>query len=320
MRVIVTGACGFVGGYLSRALLQEGHTVLGVVQTLPREGTSLPEGYSYQRVDIRELAALKSIVAEFQPDVIYHLAGVSFVPHAEADFSKALSVNVGGVENLIEAARSINPCPKLIFASSAEVFGKIYGEELPITESSPVRPANRYSLTKAMAELALERAHREFKLPVVIMRPFNHIGPGQADNFVASTFARQLARIALGYSEPVVRVGNLDARRDFSDVRDIIRAYQYAAVKGDGLYVLGAGRSVRVGEILERLIKLSNVSVEVQFDPARMRPPEVPEVYGDCSKAAKELAWQPEIPLEQTLKDIYDEWYQIEKATKELLG
>ena len=320
MRIIVTGACGFVGGYLSRALLQEGHTVLGLVQTPPRDGAALPQSYSYQRVDIRELPALKQVLTDFQPEVIYHLAGISFVPHAEADFSKALSVNVGGVENLIEAAKGITPYPKLVFASSAEVFGKIRGDELPITERSPARPANRYSLTKAMAELALERAHREFKLPVVVMRPFNHIGPGQTDNFVASTFARQLARIALGYSEPVVRVGNLDAKRDFSDVRDIIRAYQYAAVKGDGLYVLGAGRSVRVGEILEQLIQISTVSVDIQFDPARMRPPEVPEVYGDCTKAMQELGWTPEIPLEQTLKDIYEEWYQIERATKELLG
>lgn len=320
MRIVVTGACGFVGGYLSRALLQEGHTVLGLVQTPPREGAPVPQRYSYQRVDIRDVAALKGVLGEFQPEVIYHLAGISFVPHAESDFSTALSVNVGGVENLIEAARGIHPHPKLVFASSAEVFGKIGGHELPITERSPARPANRYSLTKAMAELALERAHREFKLPVVIMRPFNHIGPGQTDNFVASTFARQLARIALGYSEPVVRVGNLDAKRDFSDVRDIIRAYQYAATKGDGLYVLGAGRSVRVGEILERLIKLSKVSVDVQFDPARMRPPEVLEVYGDCTKAAQDLGWTPEMTLEQTLKDIYEEWYQIERATKELLG
>lgn len=306
MKALVTGACGFVGGYLIRHLLECNDEVIGTFLVDPRAGHgSVGAPIERIRLDVTDQHATIQQVQRVKPDVIYHLAGIAFVPEAEEDFDKALRVNVGAVNNVIRGIHLIKHRARVVFVSSAEVYGKIKQRDLPITEETPTRPINNYSASKLMAEIIASRYTEGGYADTVVVRPFNHIGPGQNDRFVASNFAKQLARIKVGKAEPVIRVGNLDAKRDFSDVRDVVRAYRLAAVKGQGTYNFGSGHSTVVKEILETLVRISGVQVKVEYDPARMRPSEIPEVYGSCEKAWRELGWRPEIKLEDTLRDIY---------------
>lgn len=302
MRALVIGAGGFVGGYLVRHLLQEGDEVVGTTVS----ANEVVEGVRVVRVDITDRPSVERVIGEVTPDVIYHLAGISFVPEAERDFQKALTVNVGGTANIVSSARGT---ASFLFVSSAEVYGHISPSDLPITESIPLRPANNYSLSKRMAELVVERYQRQGPLRCSIARPFNHIGPGQDSRFVASNFALQLARVARGATSPVLSVGNLEARRDFSDVRDIVRAYRMIATRHEGIFNLGSGVARSIQELLDTLIEISGVTVEVTQDPARMRGPEVPELFGSNERATAMCGWTPEIPFRRSLEDLYRYWY-----------
>lgn len=304
MRALVTGGCGFVGGYLCEHLREQGDQVLVTTLFPPKE--SVP--YEVVTVDITDRLNCRSVIEAFNPDVIYHLAAISFVPEAEENFDIALRINVAGTENIYSAARALNRDVTVVLVSSAEVFGRITPADLPISESTPLRPVNNYSLSKVMAELVAERYSRESRVRSVIMRPFNHLGAGQDNRFVASSFAWQLARIAKGLAAPVLRVGNLEAERDFSDVRDIVRGYRSAAVHGKGVYVLSSGRAIPVRTLLDNLIEISGLQVKVEQDPARMRPAEVPRLCGAFDRARNELGWEPRITLRQTLSDVYAYW------------
>jgi GDP-4-dehydro-6-deoxy-D-mannose reductase len=188
------------------------------------------------------------------------------------------------------------------------VYGQVKSGELPVTEENALRPANNYSLSKRMAELVVERYGRQ-GLKHSIARPFNHIGPGQDPRFVASNFALQLARVARGLTPPVLEVGNLEARRDFSDVRDIVRAYRLIATGHTGIFNLGSGRSYSIQELLDTLIEIAGCTVEIRQDPNRMRGPEVPELFGSISRADQVCGWKPEIPLRRSLEDTFRYWY-----------
>jgi GDP-4-dehydro-6-deoxy-D-mannose reductase len=260
-------------------------------------------------VDITAQSEVEAAIKAARPDVVYHLAGISFVPEAEDDFAKVLAVNVGGTSHIAHQCAALDQPVSLVFVSSAEVYGKVTPAQLPITEATPVHPANNYSLSKRMAELVVERYGRSGALRCSIVRPFNHIGPGQDKRFVTASFALQLALIAHGKARPVLRVGNLDARRDFSDVRDIVRGYRLIAGIGGGTYNIGSGASHSVQEVLDSLIKLSGLSVEIERDPTRMRPSEVPEVYGSYRSLNDASGWEPQYSLEQSLKDVYQYWY-----------
>lgn len=290
MRALVTGACGFVGKHLVRHLLDSGDEVVGTYlgpKPDPIEGARLLP------LDITDRDACSRLLNSEKPEVIYHLAGISFVPEAEADFGRTLQVNVTGAVNLCRAEATF------VFASSSEVYGQ--AEALPIEETAPLRPANAYSLSKMFAEAALARYAKR----LVILRPFNHLGPGQSDRFAASTFARQLAAIARGQAEPVLKVGNLEAVRDFSDVRDVVRGYRLAALRREGVFNLCSGRGVPVADLLHGLIEASGLNVEIVQDPERMRPAEVPFFYGSFRLAKESLGWEPTITLDATLRDVY---------------
>ena len=305
MRALVTGACGFVGKYLAEHLTQSGDIVHGTYLMHPPEG--LP--WEASQLDISNYNACYGLIKSFKPEVIYHLAGISFVPEAEENFSNALVVNVGGVNNIARSCHLLDNKAKLVIISSAEVYGRIKPEYLPLSEETPINPANNYSLSKRMAELIAPRYEQFHTISTVTMRPFNHIGPGQNNRFVASSFAYQLASIARAKAEPVLRVGNLEAKRDFCDVRDIVIAYRLAAEKGSGVYNLGSGVATPVQFILDELVKISGLDVTIEQDPARMRASEVPEIRGDCTKAYHELGWQTTRSLSQALSDVYQYWY-----------
>jgi GDP-4-dehydro-6-deoxy-D-mannose reductase len=306
MRALVIGAAGFVGQYLIQHLQEQGDEVFGTSIDGRVPGLSSGQGVA---LDITAQSSCGDVIQRVRPEVVYHLAGISFVPEAEADFARTLAVNVGGTANVVRHCHLLNQGVAVLFVSSAEVYGQVPVHALPVGEETELRPTNNYSLSKRMAELVVERYGRMGSLRYTIARPFNHIGPGQDQRFVASNFAYQLASIALKRSAPVLEVGNLEARRDFSDVRDIVKAYRRIAESGVGVYNLGSGVPRSIQSLLDTLIAVSGLQVEVRQDPARMRGPEVLELYSSYEKAWRECGWRPSIRFEQSLEDIYRFWY-----------
>jgi len=308
MRALVTGAEGFAGRHLVRHLLECGDEVAGVGLHVAPEFLDLGRGvFTFHELDICDNAACARVISEFKPEVIYHLAAVAFVPEAESDFDRVLRINVGGTNNIARVCHLLQSGVTLLYVSSAEVYGCFSPEHLPLTEEAPLRPVNNYSLSKLMGELVVDRYARGGYMRAVVVRPFNHIGPGQDVRFVVSSFAEQLARVAKGKAQPLLRVGNLEAQRDFSDVRDIVRGYRLAALKGDGVYNLCSGRPVSIRAVLDMLIEIAGLKVAVEREPGRMRPVDIPVMYGSCEKAQRELGWKAARDLRDTLAEIYRE-------------
>ena len=271
-----------------------------------------PGSYQTVELNIADLNRCVTALSEVRPEAIINLAGIAFAPDTDRDFNLALNVNVGGVYNLCKAIEELKLKTKLVTVSSSEVYGRIGAQDLPVTEDCPVKPYNNYGLSKYLSEMTVRRFER---VEAVIVRAFNHIGPGQRSDFVVSNFARQLAAIAAGKAAPVMKVGNLDVGRDFTDVRDIVRGYRLAAVRGAGIYNFCSGKSVAVKDILAQLIAISGLKIDVQIDPARVRPAEIPVLYGSFAKAQRELDWTPEYTdLRTTLNDVYQYWRAIESS------
>ncbi len=316
MKALVTGASGFVGQYLVKHLLESGDTVVACHSTSEVTGKSPflvnhPEHKSildrvqWEPINIADPNSVFPLIRAIRPEVVYHLAGIAFVPEAEENFERALSINVTGTYNIYRASELYGDRTTIVLVSSAEVYGRVTPQDLPLSESTALRPCNNYSLTKVMAEQVAARFANSLKVRSVIARPFNHIGAGQNERFVAPNFARQLAEIAESGCAPVLRVGNLDSRRDFTDVRDIVRGYRLAAEKGAGVYNLGSGQAVSIETVLRTLIDVAGLKVSLEHDPERMRPSEVPEVRADIAKAGRELGWTPHYKLEDTLREVY---------------
>jgi GDP-4-dehydro-6-deoxy-D-mannose reductase len=301
VRTLVTGADGFVGGWLTRHLEESGDDVwLGI-------GNGPPGARKERSADLTDAAAVSDLVAWAQPQAVYHLAAVSFGPEASADVGHALDVTVRGTAYLLEAVARLDPPPLVLIPSSAEVYGNGVGRWL--TERAPIAPVNVYGATKAAQEMLGLAYHRAGRVPVVVARAFNHIGPGQRESFVVPAFAMQLARIAAGAAAPVLRVGNLSARRDFTDVRDVVRAYRLLVdARAAGLPVnIASGRAIAIRDVLDTLIALSELSVEVVVDPARLRPADQPVVCGSSALLRRLTGWRPRISLRGTLRDVWED-------------
>jgi GDP-4-dehydro-6-deoxy-D-mannose reductase len=303
---LVTGVSGFVGRHLVNHLLEKGDSVVGTT----RDEFSHPL-FPVAQFDIADAHSVQDLVQKYKPDYIYHLAGMAFVPEAEENLMGALSVHVAGVNNILRSCTALDKPCKVVLVSSGEVFGKVQPEELPLTEKSPVRPLNNYSLTKYFGELVGEKFIHLGRLSVIVARPFAHIGPYQNDRFVVSSFAKQLAMIALGRAEPVIRVGNLAAKRDFTDVRDVVRGYRLAAHSAkSGLYVFCSGKSVQIQTLLDQLLEVSGVKVRVEVDPSRLRAIDIPDLHGSYNKALTDFGWHPEYDIRETLKDVFSYWIE----------
>lgn len=296
MRLLVTGASGFAGGYLCRHLSGAGYDVIAMGE----------DSNGAVSVDVRDREAVLSAVEEACPDGIIHLAAVAFVPTADADPNLSDAVNRGGTINILDAARE--RAIRVVAVSSGAVYGPLGETELPATEDLPLRPQRGYAESKAAAELECER--RRGVQDVVRLRPFNHTGPGQSPAYVCSDFAKQVAECEAGLREPRIEVGDLRSQRDFSDVRDVVRAYAHAfehGVAGEA-YNVCSGVGTEVGSVLEQLIAMSRVPVAVEVNQQRLRPGEVNKLYGSFAKLQSHCGWRPQIPLATTLADLLDYW------------
>jgi GDP-4-dehydro-6-deoxy-D-mannose reductase len=313
-RLLVTGLPGFVGSVLASQL--RGRPDAGDITLV---GLNEPDA---PMLDIRDAEAVASVIAQLRPTAVIHLAAIASPRDAANDPAEAWAVNVMGTFNLAHAVRVHAPDARFIFAGSAEAYGATFANHPePLREDAPFQPTSVYGATKAAADLMLGQMARE-GLCAIRFRPFNHTGPGQAPAYVVSAFARQIARIERGWQEPVMKVGNLDARRDFIDVRDIVDAYLAAALDADpasGAFNLATGKPVAIKTILQTLISLSSSRIEVQPDPALMRPSEIPVVSGDASSAQRRFKWKQTIPLEQTLADVLAHWRKLAETTPDAL-
>lgn len=293
-RVLVTGSNGFVGPYVMR-LLGKTASVYGIDRAGDNR-TTFP-------CDILDTSGLAAILARLKPDAIVHLAGFSSVAESFRHPEMAERVNVEGTQALLDAARALPRAPKILIVSSGEVYGT--PTTLPITESSPVHPESPY----AESRVAQEKLALESGLPICIARSFNHTGPGQRDTFVLSSFAHQIARIEKGLIPPVVHVGNIGIRRDFSDVRDVALAYELLLTTGvpGEVYNVCSGVSHPLANLLNMLIAESGKSIEIRKDPDRVRPSDIPELRGDNSKLLQ-LGYRPHYSIQQTLQDLLNFW------------
>lgn len=313
MRVLVTGADGFVGGYLIRYLLAE--TDLEVIGTVysrrkqpdPDFGSSRVR---LERLDLLERSVVVDVLTRFRPDYIFSLAGQAFVPLSWKNPQSTFEQNVFIMLNLFQSVLAAKLDPRILVVGSGDEYGAIEPEDLPIDEDTPLRPLSPYGASKVAQDLLAWQYHRSYGLQTVRVRPFNHIGPGQNEIFVTSNFAKQVAEIEAGKQPPVLRHGNLEAKRDFTDVKDIVRAYWLVLTRGQPgeVYNVGSGQEVSIQQILDILLSLARTPIRTEPDPDRMRPSDIPVFVSDYTRLQQATGWEPQIPLERTLHDILADW------------
>ncbi|HET7273556.1 MAG TPA: GDP-mannose 4,6-dehydratase [Longimicrobiaceae bacterium] len=312
MRILVTGASGFVGQHLLRELLSSGdHELIGGTLTGPPTASATLTAEEIARVkwvelDVASTSSVSAVVSSVRPERVYHLAGQSSVSRSFAAPLETWDVNGTGTLRVLNALQQLNdPTIRMLLISSAEVYGAVPAEIQPINERSPLAPTTPYGVSKAAAELASLQSSAAGALQVVVARSFNHTGPGQDERFALPGMAGQLRRIQDGEMEAVLRVGNLHAKRDFLDVRDVVRAYITLMEQGDdgGVYNVCAGEAADLAALVERLVVLSGTGARIEVDPERFRDVDVPLLVGDPSRL-RTLGWLPQIPLDETLRDL----------------
>lgn len=306
-RVLITGASGFVGRHLASYLDKSGEFDIVGISSQKRPPI---DGGRLLVCDLRDADLTRRTLEHYRPEVIFHLAGQSHVPRAFAAPAETLVANVVGQINLLEGCREAGLDPVIISVSSAEIYGAVAPDQIPINEYQPLNPNNPYASSKAAQDLYAGQYAASYGMKIVRVRPFNHVGPGQADRFVVSSFARQIAEVEAGLADPVVLVGNLDPVRDFLDVRDVVQAYRMVADEAFGgeIFNIASGVGVSIQNILDMLVDASTHKIEVRVDPERLRPVEVPVFRGDASKISAATGWKPTISLEQTIHDVLNYW------------
>jgi len=315
-RALVTGITGFAGSHLAEHLLADrpGVEVFGTYRWRSRrENIEAIEGkVRLLECDLSDMTAVRGALEESRPDAIFHLAAQSFVPSSWVSPLQTLTDNIAGQTNIFEAVRSLGLDPAIQIACSSEEYGLVLPNEVPIRETNPLRPLSPYAVSKVTQDFLAYQYFMSYGIRAVRTRGFNHTGPRRGEVFVTSNFAKQVATIEAGKAAPVIRVGNLDAVRDFTDVRDMVRGYVLAAEKGKPgeVYNLASGRAVTIRAMLDKLIALAKVDVAVETDPARLRPSDVEVLIGDYSKFHADTGWEPRIPFDQTLEDLLNYWRQ----------
>jgi GDP-4-dehydro-6-deoxy-D-mannose reductase len=309
--VIVTGAAGFAGGHLLERLAQDLPAERALTGWIRPGGSGGPDRgvgrAAWQSIDLLDRPAVDAAIASATPAFVYHCAGSPHVASSWSDTLVPLESNVLATQHLLLAIERHCPDARVLIPSSALIYKPI---NAALTEEATVVPRTPYGVSKLAQEMLARRAGDDRGLQALIARPFNHIGPRQDASFVASAFARQIAEAEAGLVEPVIRVGNLDAHRDLTDVRDTVRAYVAIAEHGiaSRVYNVCSGQAHRIGDLLDRLLSLSRVRVAVRLDPDRLRPSDTPLLLGDATRIRRELGWRAEIPIDQTLADLLADW------------
>jgi GDP-4-dehydro-6-deoxy-D-mannose reductase len=315
MRALITGVTGFTGSHLAEYLIREGHEAIGTVRGRNRQTEFIEDikhNIALLECDLTDTNSVSQTLDEASPDVIFHLAAQSFVPTSWRAPQETINTNVIGTLNILESIRRSKSNPVIQIAGSSEEYGLVLPEETPIKETNQLRPLSPYAVSKVAQDLLGYQYHKSYGMNVVRTRAFNIVGPRSAGKIVTAAFAKQITEIEKGLKEPVINVGNLDSFRDFTDVRDIVRAYVLAIEKCDygEAYNICSGKTWKIRDVLDMLISMSTRTIEIREDPVRMRPSDVQILLGDCTKFMNKTGWKPQIPFEQTLQDVMNYWKQ----------
>ncbi len=311
MRILVTGATGFVGRYLSSLLLSRHHEVWGTF--LQRDSGDLPASLQLLHCDLRDFSSVRSAVQQVRPQQVYHLAALSSVRDSFEDAKSVYEANFWGTLNLLEAIRMFRPFPRVLLVGSAHAYGNVKRTQLPITEKHCLAPNSPYGVSKAAADMLGGQVFQSFGMHVIRARPFNHTGPGQSAHFVCSDFSKQFAAIELGLAPPVVSVGDIHSSRDFSDVRDVARAYELLLRQGKAgeAYNVASGRAVSLTRILDILQSFNSRKVRISVEQDRVRSGEPDIIYGSNQKLKRATGWSAQFNLRTTLRDVYLDWKDV---------
>ncbi|MEF3307220.1 GDP-mannose 4,6-dehydratase [Paenibacillus sp. GYB003] len=311
MKALVTGISGFVGSHMAEFLLKQNVEVTGTIRHRSRmDHIKHLKDIRLVECELRDPFSVEHLIEEIKPDLIFHLAAQSFVPTSWNSPIDTIHNNVAGQVNIMEALRRFDMSCKMQIACSSEEYGHVEPEETPIRETNPLRPLSPYAVSKVAQDFLGYQYYKSYGLPIVVTRTFNHTGPRRGENFVTSNFAKQIAMIEKGKKPPVLHVGNLSAKRDFTDVRDVVRAYWLALEKGTPgeTYNIASGTCCTIREMLDLLLSFSDVRITIEEDPARLRPSDVEILLGDYSKFHSVTGWKPEIPFETTMRDLLQYW------------
>jgi GDP-4-dehydro-6-deoxy-D-mannose reductase len=323
MNVLITGITGMAGSHLADYLLKEEPSVkvFGTKRWRSQMNNveHLAGRVAMVDCDLTDATACMELIEKVKPDYVFHLAAQSFVPDSWKNPHATITDNITMQLNLFEAIRLQKLDPVVQVALSSEEYGKVYPDETPINEGNPLRPLSPYGVSKVAQDMLAYQYHQSHGLKTIRTRTFNHEGPRRGEVFVTSNFAKQVAEIEAGLRPPVVKVGNLSAKRDWSDVRDVVRAYwlgvQHCTPGED--YVIASGTARTIQSMLDLLISLSKEKISVEVDPERLRPSDVEILHGDSTKFRRATGWQPEITFEQTIEDLLNYWREVIRDRKE---
>jgi GDP-4-dehydro-6-deoxy-D-mannose reductase len=322
LKILITGITGFSGSHLADYIINnvEDAEVYGSVRWRSnRCNLAMVENrIKLCECELRDAKSVRDLIEYVKPKFIFHLAGHSYVPASWNSPNDTIVNNIIGQINVLEAIRNVSPDCKIHIACSSEEYGLVHEDELPIKEENPLRPLSPHGVSKVAQDLLGYQYYKSYGLNIVRTRAFNHAGPRQGELFVASDFAKQVAEIELGERIPVVYVGDLDARRDFTDVRDVVRAYWLALQKGKAgdIYQICSGNAYTIRKVLNIILSYSEKTIEVKIDPTRMRPSDVPVLLGTYKKLNKVTGWEPMISFEKTLADLLNYWRNRLKNNK----
>jgi GDP-4-dehydro-6-deoxy-D-mannose reductase len=312
-KILITGLTGLAGGHLAELLIQNGHDVSGVdvhESSLSKLG-KIGEKICFYECDVRDAINVQNLVERIQPDMIFHLAAITFSPTSWQDAQETYKVNILGTMNVLEAAMHNRVKPLIHIAGSSAEYGMVYEHENPVSEHAPLRPLSPYGVSKVAQTMMGYQYYMNYGVHIVRTRAFNYTGPGENPSFVCSSFAKQIAEIEQERIPPIIHVGNLDARRDFTDVRDVVRGYWLALERGKAgeVYNVCSGTSYAIRQALDLLLKMSSKKgIEIVHDPDRLRPSDVPIQVGDFSKIKQQTGWEPMIPFDKTMGDLLEYW------------
>ncbi|MEZ5360545.1 MAG: GDP-mannose 4,6-dehydratase [Candidatus Zixiibacteriota bacterium] len=311
-KAYITGICGFAGSWLAAELISRGYTVRGAA--LPGESDKLLNRIKSQvnidRFDITDESACRRVFARQKPEYLFHLAAIASVGQSFGIATQTFDINVNGTRNILEAIKGNKGLQRFLCVSSSDIYGRVKPDDLPLKPTQLPNPVSPYAKSKVAAEYLVGLYADQYGIPVSIVRPFNHTGPGQNDNFVIPSFCKKILAAGKPGGKKVMGVGNLDVYRDISDVRDIVRGYRLIAEKGTPgeIYHLCSGKARRIGDILNKLIEFSDIPIRIQKDRKLFRKTDIPVLRGSFHKTRTELGWKPEITIDHTLRDCLTFW------------